>query len=169
MVRENQTIVIEDLKVAGMVKNRRLSRAISDLGWRQFRTFLEGKCEKYGREFRVIVREASPQENRWEPTSQVCSCCQFRGGKLDLSIRKWTCLNCGTEHDRDENAAVNILVAGGHSETLNGRGGRHKSSVKGVAAAPREGHLKSVKRQPIWNSSNSRCLDRQGITASSER
>ena len=129
MVCENQTIVLEDLNVAGMVKNHRLSRAISDLGWRQFRTLLEGKCEKYGRDFRVI--------DRWEPTSQVCSCCRFRGGKLDLSIRKWTCLNCGVEHDRDENAAINILVAGGHSETLNGRGGRRKTPVKGAAADPK--------------------------------
>ncbi len=86
-----------------MVKNRKLSRAISDLGWRTFRTFLEGKAEKYGRDFRVI--------SRWEPTSQVCSCCRFKGGFLDLQVREWECLNCGAKHDRDENAAINILVA----------------------------------------------------------
>ncbi len=103
-------------------RDRKLSRAISDLGWRQFRTLLEGKAEKYGRDFRVI--------SRWEPTSQTCSCCGFKGGKLDLSVREWECLNCGTKHDRDENAAINILVAGGHSETKNGRGGKHKTSVK---------------------------------------
>ena len=109
-----------------MVKNRKLSRAISDLGWRQFRTFLEGKAEKYGRDLRVI--------NRWEPTSQICCCCGFNGGKLDLSIREWECLNCGAKHDRDENAARNILVAGGHTETLNGQVGKHKTTVKVVAA-----------------------------------
>uniref|UniRef100_UPI003441B2DF RNA-guided endonuclease InsQ/TnpB family protein n=1 Tax=Okeania sp. SIO2F4 TaxID=2607790 RepID=UPI003441B2DF len=65
IICENQTIVLEDLNVYGMVKNRKLSRAISDLGWRQFRTLLEGKAEKYGRDFRVI--------SRWEPTSQTCS------------------------------------------------------------------------------------------------
>ena len=92
-----------------MVKNRKLSRAISDLGWRTFRTFLEGKAEKYGRDFRVI--------SRWEPTSQICSNCGFKGGKLDLQVREWECLNCGAKHDRDENAAINILVAGGQSET----------------------------------------------------
>ena len=133
MIRENQTIVLEDLNVAGMVKNRRLSRAISDLGWRQFRTFLESKSDKYGRDFRVI--------NRWEPTSQRCSCCGFKGGKLDLSIRKWTCLNCGATHDRDVNAAVNILVAGGYSETLNGRRGERKTSVKGAATVEASTHL----------------------------
>ena len=95
------TIVLEDLNVSGMVKNRKLAKAISDLGWRQFRTLTEAKCEKYGREFRVI--------DRWEPTSQKCSCCGFRGGKKELNVREWTCLNCGTFHDRDINAAVNIL------------------------------------------------------------
>ncbi|NEP81654.1 MAG: IS200/IS605 family element transposase accessory protein TnpB [Okeania sp. SIO3B3] len=127
IIRENQTVVLEDLNVSGMVKNRKLSRAISDLGWRQFRTFLEGKAEKYGRDFRVI--------NRWEPTSQICSNCGFKGGKLDLQVREWECLNCGAKHDRDENAAINILVAGGQSETLNGRGGKRKTSVKVAAAS----------------------------------
>ena len=125
IIRENQTIVLEDLNVAGMVQNRKLSRVISDLGWRQFRTYLEGKAQKYDREFQVI--------SRWEPTSQICSCCGFRGGKLDLSIREWTCLGCGTKHDRDVNAAKNIKVAGGHSETKNGRGDRRQTSAKGAA------------------------------------
>ncbi len=120
VARENQSVVLEDLNVSGMVKNRKLSRAISDLGWRQFRTLLEAKCSKYQRDFVVI--------DRWTPTSQVCSCCGFRGGKLDLSIRKWQCLNCESVHDRDINAAINIKVAGGHSETLNGRGGKRKST-----------------------------------------
>nr|WP_293101075.1 RNA-guided endonuclease TnpB family protein [Okeania sp. SIO2F4] len=101
LVRNYDTIVLEDLNVSGMVKNRKLAKAISDLGWRQFRTLAEAKCEKYGREFRII--------NRWEPTSQKCSCCGFRGGKKELNVREWTCLNCGTFHDRDINAAINIL------------------------------------------------------------
>ncbi|NEP91272.1 MAG: IS200/IS605 family element transposase accessory protein TnpB, partial [Okeania sp. SIO2C2] len=126
IIRENQTVVLEDLNVSGMVKNRKLSRAISDLGWRTFRTFLEGKAQKYGRDFRVI--------SRWEATSQTCSCCGFKGGKLDLQVREWECLNCGAKHDRDENAAINILVAGGQSETQNGRGGKRKTTAK-VAAA----------------------------------
>ena len=109
-----------------MVKNRRLSRAISDLGWRQFRTMLEAKSTMYGREFIVI--------DRWTPTSQTCSTCGFNGGKKDLSIRGWECINCGAEHDRDINAAVNIKVAGGQSETKNGRGGRRKTTNK-VAVA----------------------------------
>jgi putative transposase len=115
IIRENQTIVLEDLAVSNMVKNRKLSRAISDLGWRSFRTMLEAKSAMYGRDFRVI--------SRWEPTSQRCSCCGEIGGKKELGIREWECLFCGAVHDRDVNAAINIKVAGGLPETINGRGG----------------------------------------------
>ncbi|CAD5974719.1 RNA-guided endonuclease InsQ/TnpB family protein [Planktothrix agardhii] len=125
IVRENQTIVLEDLNVSGMVKNRKLARAISDLGWQYFRTMLEAKSLMYGRDFRVI--------NRWTPTSQTCSCCGFKGGKKELNVREWICLNCGTFHDRDINAAVNILVAGGLSETLNGRGEKVSLSKKSAS------------------------------------
>ncbi|NJL61663.1 MAG: IS200/IS605 family element transposase accessory protein TnpB [Methylacidiphilales bacterium] len=104
VVSENQTIVLEDLNVSGMVKNRKLSRAISQQGWREFRTLCEAKSQKYNREFVVI--------NRWEPTSQVCSKCGYKWGKLDLKVRTVQCLNCGTEHDRDENAAKNINIVG---------------------------------------------------------
>jgi putative transposase len=127
IIRENQTIVLEDLNVSGMVKNRKLSRAISDLGWRSFRTILEAKSVMYGRDFRII--------DRWTPTSQTCSCCGFRGGKKELNIREWTCLNCGESHDRDVNATVNILVAGGLSETLNGR--REKVRLSKESASQR--------------------------------
>ncbi|MEA5535794.1 RNA-guided endonuclease TnpB family protein [Crocosphaera sp. XPORK-15E] len=123
LIRENQTIALEDLNVSGMVKNRKLSRVISDLGWRSFRTMLIAKGEMYGRDVRVI--------NRWEPTSQICSCCGEKGGKKELSVREWTCLFCNSIHDRDINASKNILsVAEGHSETKNGRGGRHKTVAK---------------------------------------
>ena len=114
LVRENQAIAIEDLAVGNMVKNRKLSRAISDAGWYSFRQLLSAKCDKFGRDLIVI--------NRWEATSQKCSHCGFNGGKKELNIREWTCLNCGTHHDRDTNAAKNILVAGGLSETQNERG-----------------------------------------------
>ncbi|WP_287525449.1 RNA-guided endonuclease TnpB family protein [Okeania sp. SIO2C2] len=108
LIRKYDTIVLEDLfakhsegKVSGMIKNRKLAKAINDLGRRKFRTLTEAKCEKYGKEFRVI--------SRWEPTSQKCSCCGFKGGKKELNVREWTCLSCGAHHDRDINAAVNIL------------------------------------------------------------
>ncbi len=124
IVKENQVIVLEDLNVSGMIKkrcdpappqgareraprDRKLARSISLQGWREFRTFCEAKSEKLNREFRVI--------DRWEPTSQVCSGCGYKWGKLDLSIRSVLCLKCNTEHDRDENAAKNINQVGiGH-------------------------------------------------------
>jgi putative transposase len=121
LIRENQTIVLEDLNTSGMLKNCKLSRAISDLGWRSFRAMLEAKSKMYGRDFRVI--------SRWEPTSQRCSSCGQIGEKKELSVREWTCLFCGDIHDRDVNAAKNIKVAGGLSETENGHGGRRKSSL----------------------------------------
>jgi putative transposase len=107
IVNDNQVIVLEDLNVSGMVKNRKLARAISQQGWYEFRVLCEGKSEKLGRELRVI--------SRWEPTSQTCSDCGFKWGKLDLSIRELICLNCGTHQDRDLNAARNINQVGiGH-------------------------------------------------------
>ncbi|MGB3508021.1 MAG: RNA-guided endonuclease TnpB family protein [Microcoleaceae cyanobacterium] len=110
LTREYDTIVIEDLNVSGMIKNRKLAKAISDLGWRQFRTLLESKSEKYDREFKVI--------SRWEPTTRKCSCCGFKGGKKELNVREWTCLNCSAFHDRDINAAVNILNTQSVVETV---------------------------------------------------
>ena len=104
IVNENQVIILEDLNVSGMVKNRKLSRAISQQGWREFRTLCEAKCEKFSRDFRV--------SDRWEPTSQVCSSCGFNWGKLDLKVRSVQCLNCQTEYDRDKNAAANINKVG---------------------------------------------------------
>ncbi len=120
-----------------MVKNRKLSRAISDLGWRSFRDMLSAKSDKYGRDFRII--------SSWEPTSQRCSYCGNIGGKKALNIREWECLFCGTFHDRDVNAAINIKVAGGQSETSkNGRVGKCKTSVKEAASREASTHPKIV-------------------------
>jgi putative transposase len=111
IVSENQVIILEDLNVSGMVKNRKLARAISQQGWYEFRALCEAKSEKFGREFRLI--------SRWEPTSQICSNCGFKWGRLDLKIRSVQCLNCGIQHDRDENAAKNINKVGiGHCHDL---------------------------------------------------
>jgi putative transposase len=104
VVSENQTIVLEDLNVSGMVKNRRLARVISLQGWREFRTMSEAKSDKFSRQFTVI--------SRWEPTSQICSNCGFKWGKLDLSIRSILCINCRVEHCRDGNASKNIEMVG---------------------------------------------------------
>lgn len=104
VVQENQLTILEDLNVSGMLKNRCLARAIARQGWSMFRSMCAAKAVMYAREFQVI--------SRWEPTSQTCSCCGYRWGKLDLSVRLVKCLGCGTEHDRDGNAAVNIKQVG---------------------------------------------------------
>jgi len=129
IVRENQSIALEDLNVSGMVKNRKLSRVISLQGWRAFRTLLEGKAAKYGRTFTVI--------SRWEPTSQVCSDCGFKWGKLDLKIRTVTCVSCGSEHDRDENAAKNIEKVGiGNCHDSKRTGREHKTTSVAIPGEP---------------------------------
>jgi putative transposase len=131
IVNENQVIVLEDLNVSGLVKNRRLARAISSQGWREFRELCEAKSDKFSREFRVI--------SRWEPTSQVCSKCDYRWGKLDLKVRTITCLSCGTTHDRDENAAKNINKVGiGHChDSKRTQRGRKTTSVADPKEASR--------------------------------
>ena len=104
LVRSADTIVIEDLNVSGMVRNRHLARAISDCGWGEFRRQLAYKCERTGRELVVI--------DRWYPSSKTCSACGHRLAELSLSTRHWTCPSCRSRHDRDINAAKNILAAG---------------------------------------------------------
>jgi putative transposase len=103
LVRENQTIVIEDLNVAGLLKNHHLARAISDASWSEFRTMLKYKADWYGRDVVAI--------DRWYPSSKVCSACGSLAGSMPLAVREWTC-QCGAVHDRDVNAAKNILAAG---------------------------------------------------------
>ena len=103
LIRENQTIALEDLAVKNMVKNRKLSRCISEQGWREFRTMLEYKAEWYGRELLIV--------DRFWPTSKTCSCCGAKAS-FGLETRIWTCGGCGASHDRDVNAAKNILAAG---------------------------------------------------------
>ncbi|MFE2440976.1 RNA-guided endonuclease InsQ/TnpB family protein [Streptomyces melanosporofaciens] len=103
LVRENQTLVIEDLTVRNMLSNGKLSRAISDAAWSEFRSMLEYKAAWYGREVIAV--------DRWFPSSKLCSACGTLRGKMPLSVRTWTCA-CGTTHDRDVNAAQNLLAAG---------------------------------------------------------
>lgn len=104
IIRENQTVCLETLNIKGMVKNRKLSKAILDCGWGMFVNMLKYKARWYGRE--VI------QIDRWSPSTKTCCVCGTTGHKLSLSDREWTCPDCGTHHDRDVNAAKNILAEG---------------------------------------------------------
>jgi putative transposase len=104
LVRENQTLVIEDLTVRTMVKNRSLARAISDAAWSRFRSMLEYKAGWYGRDVIAV--------DRFFPSSKLCSHCGTLQPEMPLNVRTWTCDSCGTAHDRDVNAANNVLAAG---------------------------------------------------------
>jgi putative transposase len=95
---------LENLAVANMVRNRSLARAISCSGWGAFRRQLEYKADRYGRTVVVV--------DRWFPSSKTCSACGFLLAELDLGPREWACPGCGARHDRDVNAAKNILAAG---------------------------------------------------------
>lgn len=104
LVRRADLIVVEDLAVKNMIRNRSLAKSISDCGWGEFRRQLEYKAERAGRTLVVI--------DRWYPSSKTCSACGHQLTELSLSTRTWTCPGCRTRHDRDINAAKNILAAG---------------------------------------------------------
>ncbi len=104
LIRENQTICVESLSVKAMVKHPTLARAIHDVGWGEFLRQLAYKAEWYGRTLVAI--------DKWYPSSKRCSNCGHVLGSLSLDIRQWTCPECGAVHDRDVNAAKNVLAAG---------------------------------------------------------
>ncbi len=104
LIRENQVICLETLAVKNMLKNHKLAKAISDVGWSEFVRQLEYKAAWYGRTLVKI--------DRWYPSSKTCSACGFVLAELDLEVREWTCPECGVWHDRDVNAAQNIEVEG---------------------------------------------------------
>ena len=136
LVRENQTLVIEDLTVRNMVKNRSLARAISDAAWAEFRSMLEYKAGWYGRDVIAV--------DRFFPSSKLCSRCGTLQLEMPLNIRTWACDSCGTVHDRDVNAAENLLAAG-LAVSVCGAGVRPQRRTPGGQSAMKQ---KTPRREP---------------------
>jgi putative transposase len=131
IIRENQAVYVEDLYVAGLSRTR-LAKSVYDAGWAGFVAMLEYKAARYGRTF--------ARTGRFEPTSQVCSACGAKDGPKPLSVRTWVCAACGIVHDRDVNAARNVLALG-RRESLNACGGGVRPGGT-LAAAGETGSLR---------------------------
>lgn len=131
LVRENQTIAVEDLAVKNMVQNRQLALSISDASWGELVRQLEYKCDWYGRTLVKI--------DRWFPSSKRCGNCGHVVEKLALNIREWSCPKCGAVHDRDVNAAKNILAAGLAVNVCGANVRPNSQSVEGQLRNPRKG------------------------------
>ena len=141
IARTYSVVCIEDLNVAGMMKNRRLARSVSDASLGEFRRQLDYKTARTGAQLHVI--------DRWYPSSKTCSACGAVKAKLSLSERVYTCDGCGLVMDRDLNAAVNIKVAGSAPETINARGGdTSRADTTSGNANPSETRTKPAQSKP---------------------
>jgi putative transposase len=151
LARECGTIVVEDLNVSGMLRNRSLARVVSDAGFGEIRRQLTYKTAWNGG--RVVVAD------RWFPSSKTCSGCQAVKTKLPLRVREYVCERCGLVLDRDENAALNLAalverqVAGSGPETRNGRGADRKTGP-----GPAGGCEASTSRRTSWGSGQARAF-----------
>jgi transposase len=133
VVRDNQAVYAEDLAVSGLMRTR-LAKSVADAGWSLLLRLIEEKAIQYGRTFRRI--------GRFEPTSQVCSACGVKDGPKPLSVRTWACAACGAVHDRDVNAARNILAAG-RADKSNACGGQVRPAAL-LAPAGEAGTLRGA-------------------------
>lgn len=137
LVDDNQVIVVENLNVKGMVRNHKLAKAISDVGWGMFINFLQYKLDREGK---VLV-----EIDRWFPSSKLCSNCHYQVTEMPLEVRSWTCPNCGTHHDRDGNAAINIRAEGIRILTVSGTG----TAADGGDVRPRRGRKSKLTQSPM--------------------
>ncbi|MBD1893038.1 RNA-guided endonuclease TnpB family protein [Coleofasciculus sp. FACHB-SPT9] len=137
LVSDSQAVIVEDLHVKGMVRNHKLAKAISDVGWGTFTNFLAYKLERKGGKLIEI--------DRWFPSSKLCSNCFNQIGEMSLEVREWTCPHCNTHHDRDGNAAINIRAEG--IRMLKAEGSA--VSAVGGEIRPRLGRKSKLRHSPV--------------------
>lgn len=137
LVDDNQVIVVENLNVKGMVQNHKLAKAISDVGWGMFVNFLRYKL---GKEGKVLV-----EIDRWFPSSKLCSNCHYQVDEMPLEVRTWTCPSCGTHHDRDGNAAINIRAEGIRMLSVLGT----RTAADGGDVRPKRGRKSKLRQSPM--------------------
>jgi putative transposase len=138
IVDNNQVVVVENLNVKGMVRNHKLAASISDTGWGAFVNFLSYKLERSGGKLIEI--------NRWFPSSKLCSDCHYQINELPLDIRTWTCPSCGTHHDRDGNAAMNIRAEGIRMLSSSGTG---EANANGEDVRPIRGRKSKMRHSSV--------------------
>jgi putative transposase len=151
LVDDNQVIVVESLNTKGMVRNHKLAKAISDVGWGMFVNFLQYKLDREGK---VLV-----EIHRWFPSSKLCSNCHYQVDEMPLDVRTWTCPNCGTHHDRDGNAAINIRAEGIRMLSVLGT----RTAADGRDVRPTLGRKSKLTQSPVKSEAHavSRCSQRE--------
>jgi putative transposase len=137
LVSDSQAVIVENLHVKGMVRNHKLAKAISDCGWGMFTNFLAYKLERKGSKLVKI--------DRWFPSSKLCSNCFYQMSEMPLDVREWTCPHCGTHHDRDGNAAINIRAEG--IRMLKAEGSA--VSAVGGEVRPKMGRKSHLRHSPV--------------------
>ena len=147
LVDDNQVIVVENLHVKGMVRNHKLAASISDVSWGCFCNFLSYKLDREGK---VLV-----EIDRWFPSSQLCSCCHYQVAEMPLEVRSWTCPSCGTHHDRDGNAAINIRAEGIRILSVLGT----RTAADGGDVRPRLGRKSKLRQSPVKSEADAIVVD----------
>jgi putative transposase len=137
LISESQAVIVENLHVKGMVRNHNLAKAISDCGWGMFTNFLAYKLERKGAKLVEI--------DRWFPSSKLCSNCFYKVNEMPLDVREWTCPHCGTHHDRDGNAAINIRAEGIRKLKADGAA----VSAVGGEVRPKLGRKSKLRHSPL--------------------
>lgn len=151
LVDDNQVIVVESLNTKGMVRNHKLAKAISDVGWGMFVNFLQYKLDREGK---VLV-----EIDRWFPSSKLCSNCHYQVDEMPLDVRSWTCPSCDTHHDRDGNAAINIRAEGIRMLSVLGT----RTAADGGDVSPKRGRKSKLTQSPAKSEAYavSRCSQRR--------